>query len=505
MKISHSIKNVSGEDIIYIYITVNDIYEFAKENLGKGENTNFLKGLKTYVSQNIKGTKKAAAVLVINGVIIGTLTLASLFPKTNIDEVKDGNYLKENIQVYTEQNTTKKEDENTAKVEDESKEDKAQETSNNQEKDAKKEVEEGDVKNTSSKVQNTTNKQTSQKNSTTTTSKKQTTTTNTTKRSSTKKQTTTTTTTKKTTTSSTSNTSATSNSTNNTNTSTSSTNNTGSSTSSSSSTTTQISSGTTIRFNNGGVISDIDLEEYVIGVVAAEMPASFSLEALKAQAVTARTYAMKKHSKGITLVNSTSHQVYYSETQMKSLWGSSYTTYYNKIKNAVNSTKGQVLKYGSDYIEALFYAISNGKSEFPKYVWNYSYPYLQAVSSSWDEGISAGKYSINMTYEKMSEKLGITVTKNSEIKIISRTAGDRVDKINIAGKTFSGVEIRTKLGLRSADFSIKQNDSNVTISTIGFGHGVGMSQYGANGAAKAGLTYRQILSHYYPGTSLVAI
>ena len=241
------------------------------------------------------------------------------------------------------------------------------------------------------------------------------------------------------------------------------------------------------------------------GVVAAEIPASFSVEALKAQAITARTYAMKKASKGITLLNSTSHQVYYSNEKMKSMWGSSYSTYYNKIKKAVNETKGQVLKYNGEYIEALFYSISNGKSELPIYVWNNSYPYLQAVSSSWDEGLSAAKYSMSMTYEKMSEKLGINVDKDSEILVISRTAGDRVDKISIAGKVFTGVEVRTKLGLRSADFAITQNESNVTIKTIGYGHGVGMSQYGANGAAKEGLTYKQILAHYYPGTTLVTI
>ena len=105
----------------------------------------------------------------------------------------------------------------------------------------------------------------------------------------------------------------------------------------------------------------------------------------------------------------------------------------------------------------------------------------------------------------MSSKLGVTVNKNSEIKILSRTAGDRVNEISIAGKTFTGVKVRTLLGLRSADFVIKQNENNVTITTIGFGHGVGMSQYGANGAAKAGYTYRQILNHYYPGASISSI
>lgn len=266
-----------------------------------------------------------------------------------------------------------------------------------------------------------------------------------------------------------------------------------------------VTSGKTIKFNNNGVISNIDLEEYVIGVVAAEMPASFNIEALKAQAIVARTYAMKKADAGVTLVNSTSHQVYNSVNQMKAKWGSSFNTYYTKIKNAVNSTKGQVLKYNGKYIEALYYAVSNGKSELPKYVWSSSYPYLQAVSSNWDKDISAGKYSVNMTYDKLSQKLGITVDVNTEITVVSKTEGDRVENITIGGKTFTGVKIRSLLGLRSADFDIIKKESGVTINTRGFGHGVGMSQYGANGAAKAGYTYKQILNHYYPSAVLTNI
>ena len=498
MDISHSIKNISGEDIVYIYITVNDIYEFGKENLGKGENSNFLNKLRTYILKNIKSTKKAAAVLVINGVVIGTLTLASILPKSNVEETSN---LKSNVDIYTEKKSAVNTEFADSKKE-ELKQDVKEETKKQVEDATKKTTTSSNEKNKNTKANTSSNnKQTSNsnKNTNTKTSVKKQTTTTSSKTTTATSKTNTTKITKK-------NTTNTSNTSNNSNSTTTNILNTSSnSNTSTNNTSTNTQSRTTIRFNNGGVISNIDIEEYVIGVVAAEMPASFSLEALKAQAVTARTYAMKKHSKGITLVNSTSHQVYYSEAQMKSLWGSSYNTYYNKIKNAVYSTKGQVLKYGGDYIEALFYAISNGKSELPKYVWNYSYPYLQAVSSSWDAGISAGKYSINMTYEKISEKLGVKVDKNSEIKILSRTAGDRVDKISISGKTFTGVEVRTKLGLRSADFYIKQNDTNVTISTTGFGHGVGMSQYGANGAAKAGLSYRQILSHYYPGTSLISI
>jgi len=495
MKISHSIVNVSGEDRIYIYVTVEDIYEFGKENFGNGKDTNFLKNIREYVKNNFKELGKAAVVIVINGVAIGTLTLSALMPKYN--EKENANQNAGRVEIYEEQKDINIYNEEKAQMN----------KGNNQ--DAKEEVEEKekiekeDVVNKvvvgTATVTATTNKNTNKTNSTTnkvTTSKPQSTTNN--KISNT----TSNTTTKPTIT--TNNTKPTTNTTNNNV----ATNNTSTKTEEKTETTIKVetvTSGRTIKFNNNGVISNIDLEEYIIGVVAAEMPASFNIEALKAQAVVARTYAMKKSSAGITLVNSTAHQVYNSVEQMKSKWGASFNTYYTKVKNAVSATKGQVLKYNGAYIEALYYAVSNGKSELPKYVWNSSYPYLQAVSSSWDENISAGKYSVTMTYAKLSQKLGVTVDANTEITVISRTEGDRVSSIKIGEKTFDGVKVRSLLGLRSADFQFVKTDTGVKITTHGFGHGVGMSQYGANGAAKAGYTYKQILSHYYPSAVLMNI
>ena len=484
MKISHKITNVSGEDIIYIYVTVQDIYEFGKENLGKGENSDFLTKLREYIDNNLESLKKAAAVIVINGVVVGSLTLAALYPSAK-RETPTNNAAQ--VQVYTE--SKEKSEESIVKEEEITK---AEEENRAEEKtEVKADVKEGKNNVATSKMNTSTNtnKKTTTKtssgtkNNTTTTNKvTMSTTTTTTKKPSTTTTTTTTTTTKPSTST-----------------------NTTSKPSTNTNTTTTSTSSRTIKFNNGGVISNIDLEEYVIGVVAAEMPAAFHSEALKSQAVVARTYAMKKASQGITLVNSTSHQVYNTTAQMKAKWGSSYTTYYNKIKNAVNATKGQVLKYNGAYIDALYFSMSNGKTELPTYVWSTNYPYLQVVSSSWDANISAAKYTVSMTYAKLSSKLGVTVNENSEIKVLSRTAGDRVNEISIAGKTFSGVKVRTLLGLRSADFSITKTSTGVSITTKGFGHGVGMSQYGANGAAKAGYTYRQILSHYYLGASLVSI
>lgn len=493
MKISHKITNVSGEDIIYIYVTVEDIYEFGKENLGKGENTNFLTKLREYITNNIESTKKAAAIIVINGVVVGSLTLAALYPVSKSENSQENNISQ--VQVYNEDNNGLKDEQSkngevtnqeTTSIEDIKKE----ETKTDTNIPAKVESSKNSVnKSTNSQKTNTTvsNKGTNTNKTTGTTSTAKKITSNnvaSTTNQSTNKVTTTTT---KPTTSTTNTTTKPSISTE------------------TNSNTTTVSSGTKIKFNNNGVITNIDLEEYVIGVVAAEMPAAFHSEALKAQAVVARTYAMKKASKGITLVNSTSHQVYNTVEQMKAKWGSSYTTYYNKIKNAVSATKGKVLKYNGEYIEALYFSMSNGKTELPTYVWSTNYPYLQVVSSSWDENISAAKYTVTMTYAKLSSKLGVTVDENSEIKVLSKTAGDRINEISIAGKTFTGVKVRSLLGLRSADFEITKTSSGVSITTKGFGHGVGMSQYGANGAAKAGYTYKQILNHYYSGASLVNI
>lgn len=474
MKISHEIINVSGKQMVYIYITVEDIYEFGKENLGKGENTDFLKNLRQYINNNLYNFKKTAAFIVINGVIVGSLTLAALYPN-NKKEVSTNNN-KAQIHVYKEELTEKKE-RNPNKQNDVKREDAKTE---------EKEESQAD----SSKIDSSINKNNEKTSGTTKTKNKTLNGVNNSAKKETKKETT--------------NTAKASDKKTYASAATTKSQNSAASNKSTANVATA-TSGITIKFNNGGVISNIDLEEYVIGVVAAEMPASFHIEALKAQAVVARTYAMKKASQGITLVNSTSHQVYNSTAQMKAKWGSSYTTYYNKIKNAVNATKGQVLKYNGSYIDALYFSISNGKTELPAYVWSKSLPYLQVVSSSWDENISAAKYTTSITYEKLSSKLGVTVNENSEIKILSRTEGDRVNEISIAGKIFTGVKLRTALGLRSADFNITKTSTGVTITTQGFGHGVGMSQYGANGAAKAGYTYRQILSHYYSGVVLVNI
>lgn len=257
----------------------------------------------------------------------------------------------------------------------------------------------------------------------------------------------------------------------------------------------------TIHRSNGSVIT-IDLEEYVIGVVSAEMPASFNSEALKAQSVLARTYALKAKSLSKTLTDTVSTQAYIDTGQMQSKWGSSYNTYYNKIKNAVNATSGEYLAYNGTYIEAMYHSTNNGKTESSLDVFGNYYPYLVSVTSEYDKSASSYLRTTSIDLNTISSKLGLSLTPDSIIEIISYTDGSNIGQINIAGSTFTGKQVREALGLRSADFDISINGNTANITTRGYGHGVGMSQYGANGMANVGYGYQNILSHYYPGTTL---
>ena len=256
-----------------------------------------------------------------------------------------------------------------------------------------------------------------------------------------------------------------------------------------------------VRRSDGRVVS-LELEDYVTGVVGAEMPALFSSEALKAQAVIARTYALKANSMGQVLSDNESTQSYKDNGELASLWGGNYSSYYSKIKDAVNSTKGVYLTYNGNYIEAVYHSTSNGRTEDSSNVWGNSYPYLVSVESSYDNTNPSFSISKSFSYSDLSSKLGIGVNSSSEFNILGYTSGGRVSSISIDGNQFSGVSFRSMLGLRSADFDIVKNDDGVVITTRGYGHGVGMSQYGANGMGKAGYSYQDILLHYYPGVSL---
>lgn len=255
-------------------------------------------------------------------------------------------------------------------------------------------------------------------------------------------------------------------------------------------------------YRKKGTVEQIELEEYLVGVVAAEMPASFNSEALKAQAVLARTYALKKISKGEKLTDTVSTQAYIDKNEMQNKWGNEYSKYYNKIVSAVNSTKGQVVKYNGNYIEALYHSTSNGKTENAKEVWGQDIPYLKSVDSSWDKKTTSYLKIENKEFNTLMKVLGINFDKNTNIEILSRDESGRVSEVKVADKTYTGVEFRTLLNLRSADFDISVTDNGLEIITRGYGHGVGMSQYGANEMAKLGYNYKDIINHYFTNVKI---
>ncbi len=247
----------------------------------------------------------------------------------------------------------------------------------------------------------------------------------------------------------------------------------------------------------------LDLEEYIVGVVAGEMPASFNMEALKAQAIASRTYAMYKMKNLTNYVLSTTinDQVYLNMEQMKSKWGNDFDYYYNRVKSAVEATKGQVITYNDDLIIAYYFAISNGYTDNATNVFNEDRAYLVSVESSWDKNYSAYSSTRTMLKSNFCNKLAINCD-NVSISNVVRDNNHYVRSLTINEKTFTGKEVFNKLALKSIDFDITFNGENVLIKTLGFGHGVGMSQYGAQGMAKAGYTYENILKHYYQNTQI---
>ncbi|KPL59350.1 stage II sporulation protein D [Rossellomorea vietnamensis] len=253
------------------------------------------------------------------------------------------------------------------------------------------------------------------------------------------------------------------------------------------------------------LIEKLPLEQYVVGVVAGEMPADFEKEALKAQALAARTYMVNQLMsedpsvpKGADVTDTVSHQVYKNQKELATLWGSDYDWKIKKISEAVLETKGKVLTYDDKPITAAFFSTSNGYTENSEAYWTDDIPYLRSVESPWDKASPKFEDQKIIPINEFKQKLGVTLPKDGSVgTITSRTEGKRVAKVEINGKEFTGREIRDKLGLRSSDFTWYLKDDHIVIATKGFGHGVGMSQYGANGMAKEGKNYKDIVTHYY--------
>lgn len=261
-----------------------------------------------------------------------------------------------------------------------------------------------------------------------------------------------------------------------------------------------------VKDEKTGIINKVPFEEYITGVVAGEMPSTFELEALKAQAVASRSYAMYQMTatkdKEYDVVNTTTNQVYLTDKQLKQKWKDEYQEKYNKIKKAIAETSGQYLTYQGQLVNAMFFSTSVGNTENSEEVFSSALPYLRSVESVWDEQSPVYTDTYTLTLKDFYNKLNLPYNNTLTIKVTAKTSTGRTRTLKINGQEFQGRDVAKSLSLRSNYFNIVQNENNITITTKGFGHGVGMSQYGANGMAKEGYTYDKILKHYYQNTEI---
>lgn len=261
-------------------------------------------------------------------------------------------------------------------------------------------------------------------------------------------------------------------------------------------------------------VESMPLETYIEGVLAAEMPAEFELEALKAQALAARTYIVRRLAEGkwedvpngAHVLDSVKHQAYASEAERRERWGKLFEWKNARIKEAVAGTKGKVLTYEGKPIDATFFSTSNGFTENAEDYWSQQIPYLRSVASPWDTEspnyLQVTTIPVNLFQQKLGVTIAQTASNGSWYEVKEWTKGSRIGRIAIGEKEFSGKEIREKLQLSSSAFTMKIVNGQVEITTKGYGHGVGMSQWGANGMAKAGRSAEQIVMYYYQGIAL---
>lgn len=272
-----------------------------------------------------------------------------------------------------------------------------------------------------------------------------------------------------------------------------------------------------------GKTQEVPFETYVKGVVSSEMPSTFEEEALKAQSVAARTYSLARYLRAKKNGNPAAHssapvcdtvhcQVYQDKQELKKNKGSAWMHKdWKKISAAVDATKGQLMYYDGQLVEqALFHSSSGGKTENCEDVFAAAVPYLISVESPYEEEATHQNETETLTISRFAEKMKSaypgknfgTITA-SNIKIKSHSSGGRVETIQIGSGSATGKQVREALGLYSANFTISIAQDKITFTTTGSGHGVGMSQYGANGMAKAGYSYKEILRHYYSGTVIL--
>ena len=264
-----------------------------------------------------------------------------------------------------------------------------------------------------------------------------------------------------------------------------------------------------VRVKQEDEIIKVPFEDYIVGVLAGEMPISFELEALKAQAVAARSYVMKKMQysidKDYDVVDTVMNQVYLDDEYLQKVWKDDYTTNINKIKQAVLETFNEYLEYDGDIVDAMFFSTSVGATENSEEVFTSKVPYLRSVASTWDSIILV--YEVNYTFslEDFYNKLNLNYSETINIELLSTTSTGRVKKLKINGTTLEGSKVVTNLNLKSNHFTIKLENNKVYITTKGYGHGVGMSQYGAQAMALKGYKYDEILKYYYQGVEIKKI
>lgn len=257
-----------------------------------------------------------------------------------------------------------------------------------------------------------------------------------------------------------------------------------------------------------GTLINMDLEAYVCGVVLGEMPASFEKEALKAQAVAARTYALRcaqdgVHQDSAVCMDHTCCQSYCDPDKYLSAGGTQANL--DKVISAVAETNAEVAVYSGKLIFAAYFASSGGHTEDAAAVWGRSFPYLVSVDSPGEQDKSYQNSKVTYSAKEFQEKLGVSLTGNPKTWFgkVTYSDGGGVAKMVIGGKSYTGVKLRSLLGLRSTKFTVEATQSSVTIKTNGYGHRVGMSQYGADAMAVSGSSYDQILKHYYKGVEIV--
>ena len=266
-----------------------------------------------------------------------------------------------------------------------------------------------------------------------------------------------------------------------------------------------------------GEVEELELDQYLLGVVSSEMPASFEIEALKAQAVVARTYTIykiteeKKHENADICDDSKCCQAWISKEDRFARWNEEEReSNWSKIEEAVNSTKGEIVKYEGKPINAFFHSNSGGTTDTATAVWGgANYPYLQAVETSGEDAYTQYSSEVVLSKEEFANKIReyhskfqIDYSLENQIEILSYTEGERVKEIKIGNLNLSGVEIRNIFKLKSAKFEISIDGENVRFNVVGYGHGVGMSQTGADSMARQGKNYEDIIKHFYTGVEI---